>query len=181
MNSENRTSPSRARGSGRAGLLRRSRFGARIALCLVVAGAAVACARSDRPPPAAVQHHLYVHSPYQTHECEPCHEGEDGTILKTPEFGLCLTACHTDFLGEDQYLHGPVNLNACLPCHHYHESKYAKILVAGPTDICFQCHERADVSKREEHNEPAERGCIDCHNPHKGSDPFFLRTQPPME
>ncbi len=118
---------------------------------------------------------LHVHEPYLKEDCEACHEGAEGTLLKAPEGGLCLASCHTDFLGEKKFRHGPVNINECLTCHHYHESDHFMLLLVNSDELCMGCHQQLDFSTTSHVEGTLDRTCVECHDPHSSEDPHFLK------
>ena len=96
---------------------------------------------------------------------------------------LCMTAeCHSSF-SEVPYTHGPLAAGMCPFCHdtggkpdnlpptHFEVRK-------GPaSDKCLLCHSeiQALLDLSSVHTPVADGECIDCHNPHGGNDPFFLK------
>ena len=133
---------------------------------------------ADTRPRARVVY--YAHPPYAENRCGACHNPQDGQVQRSPEEGLCLT-CHAELAREPKFLHGPVAVNACTFCHHHHTSTYPKLLLEDPATLCFGCHEEDDLTTGPHHDTGVheDRGtqpCLQCHDPHGGSDRFFLKT-----
>ncbi|MBI1827507.1 MAG: hypothetical protein HY287_18035 [Planctomycetes bacterium] len=129
------------------------------------------------PAPVATPKRSYPHTPYRDNRCEGCHDVAGGGLVRPIKEGLCLT-CHTKLLEGVRYVHGPVAVRDCTVCHEYHASPYPNLLSNDPTTTCLNCHDRSDLSA-ESHPPTLEQGCVDCHNPHGGTDRFFVkRTQP---
>lgn len=120
----------------------------------------------------------YAHPPYRENRCGTCHNVQDGQLQRSPEEGLCLT-CHSELAREPTFLHGPVAVNACTFCHHHHTSIYPQLLLEDPATICFGCHEEDDLTTGPHHEERSTQPCLQCHDPHGGSDRFFLRPNQP--
>lgn len=116
---------------------------------------------------------IYKHPPYGDKRCKDCHTG-GGYLIKSPEEGLC-QMCHPDVPGDVAYLHGPLAVNACLACHESHQSDHPWLLLDDPRDICFRCHEFADLSTGLHHDATDTVTCVECHDPHGGRDKYFLR------
>ncbi|MEW6072971.1 MAG: cytochrome c3 family protein [Planctomycetota bacterium] len=136
--------------------------------------APAAGAFSGRPD---LRQRRFVHAPYRERRCNACHDMLAGALRKQPKDGLCLQ-CHAGITEGVVYLHGPVAVLDCLACHHFHESTYPGILRTDEQSLCDRCHARDDLGHDEHHSgsesAPA-RGCLECHQPHGGGDPFFLR------
>lgn len=116
-----------------------------------------------------------VHRPYGENKCDTCHDKKgkkDDLIL--PSNQLCFS-CHKDFF-KGVFRHGPAAVGDCGSCHLPHNSPNVQLLKTSRKAICATCHKenRAALSF---HNKVAERKliCVDCHNPHYGNSPFFLR------
>jgi predicted CXXCH cytochrome family protein len=116
---------------------------------------------------------IYKHPPYVDKRCKDCHTG-GGYLIKSPEEGLC-QVCHPDIPGEVAFLHGPLAVNACLACHASHQSDFPWLLLDDLHDICYRCHEFADLSTGLHHDSTDTVTCVECHDPHGGGDKYFLR------
>ncbi|HBA90086.1 MAG TPA: cytochrome C [Geobacter sp.] len=115
-----------------------------------------------------------VHRPYGEKKCNDCHDKSKDSGLMRPLNELCLM-CHKDFF-KGPYQHGPAAVGDCLACHVPHNSPDGPLLKTSAKLICATCHKepRAALSL---HDKVADRKliCVDCHNPHYGSSPFFLK------
>ena len=115
-----------------------------------------------------------VHRPYGEKKCNDCHDKSKDSGLVRPPNEICLM-CHKGFF-KGPYLHGPAAVGDCLACHVPHNSPDGPLLKTSAKLICVTCHRepRAALSL---HDKVADRklACIDCHNPHYGSTPFFLK------
>jgi len=116
---------------------------------------------------------LFFHSPYQSKDCNSCHESSTGNQLIEQPPELCYT-CHDNFKTEYAVLHGPVAAGYCTQCHNPHFSKLSKLLIKKGQDICLSCHEKKSVLQNEVHLEIGNTNCTDCHNPHGGEDRFLI-------
>jgi len=86
-----------------------------------------------------------------------------------------------------RYVHAPVAVAACSYCHLPHSSVSEHLLGFVGSDkkiyfdvgerLCLRCHRKKDVIT-EKHPIPADKPCLDCHQPHGGEDPYFLRKLP---
>jgi predicted CXXCH cytochrome family protein len=116
-----------------------------------------------------------IHQPYGEKRCDDCHDKttESGFVVKT-KTELCFV-CHTNFI-KGAYVHGPVAVGDCLACHDPHTSALPHLLKVAAADICAGCHRepRQAVSL---HDMTVSHGlvCVNCHNPHFGDVPFFLK------
>jgi predicted CXXCH cytochrome family protein len=120
---------------------------------------------------------IYIHSPFQERRCKDCHDMFGGRLRRTPAQGLC-AECHPEVPGDALYVHGPVAVNACLECHHFHMSRHPHILLENAKDLCLRCHPQKDLIQGEHHmtiESAADGSCIECHDPHAGSDRLFLK------
>lgn len=128
--------------------------------------------------PTLVKPKLHWHPPYRNNRCNYCHDVYQGKLVKTPEEGLCVS-CHTDPPGDREFIHGPVAANACLMCHHHHVSANPRMLVEEVEVICYECHDIDDLLDGGDHHAVLESesppACIQCHDPHGGSNEFFLK------
>jgi predicted CXXCH cytochrome family protein len=116
---------------------------------------------------------INFHPPYQSKDCDDCHESSFGNELIEQPPELCYT-CHDDFQTEFAVLHGPVASGYCTQCHNPHFSKNPSLLIKKGQDICLSCHEKKDVLKNDVHLEIEDTNCTDCHNPHGGEDRFLI-------
>jgi predicted CXXCH cytochrome family protein len=124
---------------------------------------------------------MLFHRPYREHQCDRCHPKERSLYLGEgfDRRGLCFT-CHEHAalkttLESLPFHHGPVAARNCLACHDAHESIYQKLLAAPDPDLCYRCHEPESIVASGSHGEWTDGTCLPCHDPHGGSDRFFLR------
>lgn len=111
------------------------------------------------------------------------------TILFLQSYALgaevnCLE-CHDD-LAKEKYVHPALQMG-CTACHegidasvvpHKKTTKFAKGLSADQPELCFNCHDKKDFTRKTVH--PAlEMGCTSCHNPHSSKIPKLLTAEPP--
>lgn len=116
---------------------------------------------------------LFFHSPYQSKDCDSCHESDFGNELIEQPPELCYT-CHDDFQTEYVVVHGPVAAGYCTQCHNPHFSKNPNLLVKKGQEVCLSCHTKKNVLQNEIHIEIEDSSCTDCHNPHGGEDRYLI-------
>lgn len=115
-----------------------------------------------------------VHAPYREKKCDDCHDKSKEDGFKQPLKDLCLM-CHVNFI-KSTFIHGPVAVGDCLFCHLPHNASQPALLKKPKETICSICHREkraatglhASVSSRK-------IACAECHNPHQGDAPFFLK------
>ncbi|MEK7328413.1 MAG: cytochrome c3 family protein [Chloroflexota bacterium] len=143
------------------------------------------------PRPAALPMRYYAHTPYRENRCQGCHDPTSGQLIRSVSEGLCLT-CHSKLTADARFVHGPVAVDDCTACHHFHGAPFPNQLLVDPVATCLNCHDREDLSGGDHHQSAPtplsvgatrqaddQRSCVNCHNPHGGSDRFFLkRTEP---
>jgi predicted CXXCH cytochrome family protein len=114
------------------------------------------------------------HPPYAEKRCNDCHNKETESGFVVPADKLC-AHCHKDF-PVGNFLHGPAAVGACLKCHVPHTSNNPSLLSKPPSEVCAVCHAEKRLSvKLHSASQSKGLGCTDCHDPHGGSDRFFLR------
>lgn len=131
----------------------------------------------------------HIHPPVED-DCSSCHSVavlESGTVVElvAPEPELCLV-CHDDYAaaaeGNLTASHAPVT-DSCLSCHQPHAATQEKLLSVAESEICFICHQTADVDLM--HDLPVSRArCGSCHLPHGSDTPAMLlgsEIHPPFE
>lgn len=111
------------------------------------------------------------HKPYAEKKCAECHNTRSISFLRQQKEKLCFS-CHEKEKYTGEFLHGPVSVGACLACHLPHESKYERLLKANTPQLCIDCHTAWDRRDVKTHSKG--KTCIQCHNPHAGSNRFFL-------
>ncbi len=107
--------------------------------------------------------------------CGECHEKtrESGFVTDSKE-KLCFH-CHKNFI-QGAFVHGPVAVAACLSCHDPHSSRHTALLKVAKGELCATCHREKRLA--ESMHETAQNHniqCTDCHNPHYGNSPYFLK------
>lgn len=125
-----------------------------------------------------------VHPPYRDRECDKCHIAEKGSALKGEGAEFCFL-CHKREDFQRSRLHGPIAAGDCSTCHSSHESPHPNHTTAAVPALCFKCHDaewwgRDGIDKTFTVHRPAGEGkCPDCHDPHGGSERFFLKASSP--
>ena len=83
--------------------------------------------------------------------------------------------CHTE-VGDYAVLHGPLNAGECAACHLYADVvKHTFRVPRQGNDLCLFCH--IIESGANTHEPVAEKGCLECHNPHGGETKTHIRTK----
>ncbi len=124
---------------------------------------------------------VFMHEPFGKGACKDCHSRKVAGLSPKGVRKLC-TSCHEGFFDKLEFAHGPVVAGSCLECHHHHWSKIKGILRRKPQDICLSCHGTTDLSQGDcGWRDESASSCIDCHGPHGGSHPFFLRRRKEKE
>lgn len=138
--------------------------------------AVAAAAKAKLAAAENVKPGMTMHPPYAEKRCNDCHnrdrDDQDGLIA--PKRELCFI-CHPEILKGDR-THGPAADGDCVACHVPHSSSFPRLLDVEPTKLCAHCH--AEKRKNERmHDRLVQRGftCIDCHDPHSGSNKYFLK------
>jgi len=115
---------------------------------------------------------LKQHGPFAAKLCEACHRTGGGDLIMPVE-ELCVN-CH--FLDiQKRKVHGPVATGSCRNCHDPHGTGKAFLLISEPSEFCFFCHDRKEVSSRETHKAATGMSCTDCHNPHSSENDYLLK------
>jgi predicted CXXCH cytochrome family protein len=114
------------------------------------------------------------HPPFVEKRCNDCHDKNTDSGFVVVADKLC-AHCHTGY-PEGSFLHGPAAVGACIKCHVPHTSSNPSLLVKPRGEICAVCHTESRVAKGL-HATTVAKGmaCTDCHNPHGGSNRYFLR------
>lgn len=120
---------------------------------------------------------LFAHTPYRENRCQGCHDLDSGQLARSLSDGLCLT-CHAAVVSKP-FVHGPAAVSDCTACHHYHASPFPKLLLVEPNATCLNCHDRDDLSGGEHHAGIDQRTCVECHDPHGGTNRFFVKGVSP--
>jgi len=104
----------------------------------------------------------------------------------TPPSFICLTGkCHPS-ITEEEFVHGPIGSGMCPLCHDDGQpadnlpKAHPKVRIGTATEQCLLCHEEigAMMERGSVHTPVADGECIDCHKPHSGDNPFFLKYPP---
>lgn len=126
------------------------------------------------------------HSTTVNGQCLTCHQ----QFVKPWRIGfptnktedICFS-CHTGKKSwrQQKVIHGPLNAGGCTLCHNPHGDEYRYQLWAeGAVALCIACHSDKEnlVSKdkplRFVHGIIQGGGCVACHDPHAGDQPFML-------
>jgi predicted CXXCH cytochrome family protein len=112
------------------------------------------------------------HGPYAAKLCEACHRQGGGDLIMPVE-KLCLN-CH-DLNLKKRKVHGPVATGGCRTCHHPHGSGKPFLLISEPSEFCFFCHDKTEVSSREVHKAAGDTSCTECHDPHGSDNDYMLK------
>ena len=127
-------------------------------------------AGKSKGPNARLSRHL----PFVEKRCRDCHNFQSANRLITEKNELCFV-CHKDFI-EGKYVHGPVAVGDCLACHLPHDSKHTDLLQEHRNDICAKCHREGRLAVHmHEQVITHKMNCVDCHDPHSSTAPYFLR------
>jgi predicted CXXCH cytochrome family protein len=121
----------------------------------------------------------FVHEPSKV--CANCHDMTKIPSWATPEFvkeplQLCYD-CHpgSNYSGSVDYVHGPVAVGECMRCHNPHRSRQKYLLKLPVPDVCYQCHEKADIESIADHSAELLSECLECHVGHSSSERGLLR------
>jgi predicted CXXCH cytochrome family protein len=115
-----------------------------------------------------------VHRPYDEKRCDDCHDKSKEDGLVRPKKQLC-AMCHPTYI-QGLWVHGPTAVGECLSCHLPHNSNYVKLLKYDVTQVCSACHKETRLAEAMHNKVGAKQmNCVDCHDPHKGNSPFFLK------
>jgi predicted CXXCH cytochrome family protein len=114
------------------------------------------------------------HPPFAEKKCNDCHDKSTDSGFVVAADVLC-AHCHKGF-PEGNFLHGPAAVGACLKCHAPHTADNPSLLHKPTAEICDPCHAEARGSSKL-HTASRAKGmvCTECHDPHGGSNRFFLR------
>ncbi len=99
----------------------------------------------------------------------------------------CLTSCHDhDNISKGAVVHPALQLG-CQACHigidasskpHKITNNIPKGLAAEPPDLCFNCHDKLEFTKKNVHEPVAKGKCLSCHNPHASDEMAMLKKKP---
>lgn len=139
------------------------------------AASAQAAIPDGTTPPRTVS----AHSAYRERRCSECHGEHVSFGVVARGFGELTQAvcreCHAE-VSAGFHVHGPVAIGECLACHQPHYSSFPGLLVGDAQPLCLSCHgmEYPSATPGSPHADGS-RTCLDCHDPHGGADPYFLR------
>jgi predicted CXXCH cytochrome family protein len=113
-------------------------------------------------------------------DCISCHDphaSANKKLLSKPADKLCFD-CHEDLqqaLAKAPFKHDPVGNGDCASCHSAHQSSERGLLSKPSGQLCLDCHEEKDLAKVKAHLDAPKKNCIECHDPHLGTDKFLLK------
>jgi predicted CXXCH cytochrome family protein len=115
-----------------------------------------------------------VHPPYAEKQCDGCHDKNKQDGLIAPRAQLCFI-CHPDII-KKAFVHGPAATGSCLECHEPHSTPNEALLKTDKVVLCAVCHREKRLAAAM-HDSVAAKGmiCTDCHDPHGGASPVFLK------
>jgi predicted CXXCH cytochrome family protein len=119
-----------------------------------------------------------VHFPAQDN-CTRCHEKIGDHKFKLIEQRELCFDCH-DENRKRKYVHEAVISLECSSCHNSHGGNYKYYLLSERIDtMCFECHDKAPMTKKVLHQPLAEGDCTGCHKPHSSDYPVLLISNGP--
>jgi len=120
--------------------------------------------------------------------CIDCHDVKDSALIakhKNQPFGTAdCTSCHDPHQSKSPklmqaYVHPPF-ADGCDTCHEAPQDGKVKLTQATAKALCSMCHD--EVAKKIDTAKVPHMGaqgdCTDCHNPHAGRFPRFIRPDP---
>jgi predicted CXXCH cytochrome family protein len=122
----------------------------------------------------------FRHTPFGRGQCNGCHPETRSLFLgEERRKGLCFS-CHEHDKFRTQvesyaFVHGPVAAEACQVCHDPHESLYKGVLVSPDPKLCRDCHDILTGASAPFHHSSVKDECLPCHDPHGGSNRFFVK------
>ena len=120
-----------------------------------------------------------LHFPAQD-SCLRCHETK--VDIKLHRFTLAdqtetCFECH-DENRKRKYVHDAIAASACVACHNPHGGNNKAYLKAPRIDtICFDCHDKAAMNKKEQHTPLRTGDCTACHRAHSSDFPKLLTAK----
>lgn len=119
-----------------------------------------------------------VHEDIASKSCMECHDPHGGENKLFLQKNSCFQ-CHEDFTKQTQFVHGPVASGKCSTCHESHKSTAEKLLVNTGSQLCLNCHNKADIYDTAYHIEEQETSCVNCHNAHGSNIKYLLTPDTP--
>jgi predicted CXXCH cytochrome family protein len=121
--------------------------------------------------------------------CLDCHDAKDADLQKAhanqPLASADCVQCHDPHQSKSPkllqaFLHNPFENRMCDSCHK--DSKDGKVVLtaASARELCVSCHaDQAKLIETAKVQHPGAAGdCTDCHNPHAGKTPGFVKPDP---
>lgn len=111
-----------------------------------------------------------------------CHKVDDTTTVQPtpipiPVPNKCI-ACHESVI-KNKYAHYPANAGLCTTCHDVSEKHIRgesdPVKTKTSANDCYRCHTRKDTETVVHGALKDADSCIQCHNPHGGSQRFFIQ------
>ncbi len=135
----------------------------------------------------------YLHQPFKMGACQICHvmdQSNVGALINPKVQNICYE-CHKP-RSLKAYNHLPVMEGRCMECHDPHHADTPKLLKAVDINsLCLSCHgknalhnnkakgKRISMQGRVKHP-PAERNCVECHDPHSAVCSGLLKDEGAM-
>ena len=136
----------------------------------------------------------YLHEPFRMGACQICHTTDatkPGALVKKDIQNICYECHKTRYTKE--FDHKPVQQGLCMECHDPHQSDTKSLLKADSVNaLCLNCHTKSGTHKgkakekfvsmagRFKHK-PAEKSCLECHDPHTASYKGLLKNEGNMK
>jgi predicted CXXCH cytochrome family protein len=121
--------------------------------------------------------------------CIECHDPKDAQIAKAHqgqpiEKADCLT-CHDPHQSKSpklmrEFMHSPFESKACDTCHQAPKDGKVVLTAASTKELCATCHDEQvkQIQNAKVPHPGAQGDCTDCHSPHAGKTPGFIRPDP---
>ena len=135
----------------------------------------------------------HLHEPFKMGACQICHiadASKPGALIKPDIANICYECHKTRYTKE--FDHEPVNEGRCMDCHDPHQSDTPKLLKAPTVNaLCLNCHDKSGTHKAKAKkklismqgavkHKPAEKNCMECHDPHTASYKGLLKNDGTM-
>lgn len=130
----------------------------------------------QRTASVVTEEQFFYHTPYQTRDCNGCHDESKGFTPPDTGADLC-NRCHSSYtqFETDDWVHGPVVVGQCGWCHEAHKSEYPGLLKEPQPSLCLTCHDDGFIQKDPFHaklDKPTT--CSKCHDPHASGNRLLL-------
>lgn len=131
----------------------------------------------------------YLHEPFKMGACQICHitdASKPGALVAKDIKNICYECHKTRYTQE--FDHKPVVEGRCMDCHDPHQSDTERLLKASSVNaLCLNCHSEAGNHKGKARkkfvnmtgsfkHKPAEKSCLECHDPHTASYKGLLKN-----